>query len=44
MDFWAWRKTDPLFWGIPLWVGYFVVLSVLQTIVMVFLMRREFSR
>ncbi|MBW2705909.1 MAG: sodium:solute symporter family protein [Deltaproteobacteria bacterium] len=44
MDFWAWGKTDPLFWGIPLWVGYFVVLSALQTIVMVSLMRREFNR
>ena len=42
MDFWAWRKTDPLFWGIPLWVGYFVVLSALQTMVMVSLTRREF--
>jgi hypothetical protein len=44
MDFWAWRKTYPLFWGIPLWVGYFVVLSAIQTIVMVSLMRKEFTR
>ena len=44
MDFWAWEKTAPLIWGIPLWVGYFVVLSALQTIVMVYLARREFSQ
>ena len=44
MDFWAWEKTDPLIWGIPLWVGYFVCLSALQTIVMVFLKRRELGR
>ncbi len=44
MDFWAWEKSVPLFWGIPVWVGYFVVLSALQTIVMVYLARREFSR
>ncbi len=44
LDFWAWGKTEPLFWGIPLWVGYFVVLSALQTIVMVYLVRRDFKR
>jgi SSS family solute:Na+ symporter len=44
MDFWAWEKSVPLFWGIPVWVGYFVLLSALQTIVMVYLARREFNR
>jgi SSS family solute:Na+ symporter len=44
LDFWAWGIAAPLFWGIPLWVGYFVVLSALQTIVMVYLVRREFKR
>ncbi len=33
MDVWAWGKTEPLIWGIPLWMGYFVLLSVIQTIV-----------
>lgn len=41
MDFWAWEKATPLFWGIPLWVGYFVVLSALQTIAMVCLVRKK---
>jgi SSS family solute:Na+ symporter len=41
MDFWAWGKVEPIIFGIPLWVGYFVVLSALQTIVMVALIRRE---
>jgi SSS family solute:Na+ symporter len=39
MDFWSWKKVEPVFFGIPLWVGYFVVLSALQTIVMVRLIR-----
>jgi len=41
MDFWAWEKTGPLFWGIPMWAGYFVVLSTLQTIAMVYLVRNK---
>ena len=34
MDFWAWGEAEPTLAGIPLWVGYFIVLSVLQTGVM----------
>ena len=41
MDFWAWGKVEPTFWGIPMWVGYFVVLSALQTIVMLRLIKRR---
>jgi len=41
MDFWAWNKIGMLFWGIPLWIGYFVVLSTLQTIAMVYLVRKD---
>ena len=41
MDFWAWGKVEPIIFGVPLWVGYFVVLSALQTIVMVHLIRKE---
>jgi len=41
MDFWAWEKTGPLFWGIPMWAGYFVVLSTLQTIAMIYLVRNK---
>jgi SSS family solute:Na+ symporter len=33
MDFWAWSAAHPLFGGLPLWMGYFVLLSVLQTII-----------
>jgi SSS family solute:Na+ symporter len=40
MDFWAWGLVEPVLWGIPLWVGYFIVLSTLQTIVMVHLIRK----
>ncbi|MEA3438047.1 MAG: hypothetical protein U9R43_16405, partial [Thermodesulfobacteriota bacterium] len=41
MDFWAWGKVEPIFFGIPLWVGYFVILSALQTIVMVYLINKK---
>ena len=41
MDFWAWGKVEPTVWGIPLWLGYFVFLSGLQTIVMLQLIKRE---
>ncbi len=33
MDVWAWEKTQPLLFGIPIWMGYFVLLSMVQTIV-----------
>jgi SSS family solute:Na+ symporter len=39
MDFWAWRAIDPVFLGLPAWIGYFVLLSALQTAMMVFLVR-----
>ena len=41
MDFWAWGKAEPTFWGFPLWVGYFVVLSAVQTVVMMRLIRKD---
>lgn len=35
MDFWAWGKQWPSFLGVPLWTGYFIILSCIQTAVMV---------
>lgn len=34
MDFWAWGKDQPVVWGIPFWMVYFMALSALQTGVM----------
>lgn len=34
LDFWAWNTSEPLILGIPLWMGYFILLSGLQTWVM----------
>jgi SSS family solute:Na+ symporter len=34
LDFWAWGETTPLWSGLPVWMGYFIVLSALQTLVM----------
>jgi SSS family solute:Na+ symporter len=34
IDFWAWKKIEPLFMGVPAWIGYFVALSAAQTLVM----------
>ena len=36
MDFWAWGRSGPTVLGMPVWIGYFVVLSALQTAVMYF--------
>jgi len=41
MDFWAWNKVEPVFFGIPLWVGYFIILSALQTMIMIFLIKKQ---
>ncbi len=41
MDFWAWNLSEPVFLGIPMWVGYFIVLSALQTVVMLYLVKRQ---
>ncbi|MDY0219701.1 MAG: sodium:solute symporter family protein [Desulfobacterium sp.] len=35
MDFWAWNSSLPMVMGLPLWLGYFVLLSAIQTGVMV---------
>ena len=44
MDFWAWERVQPVIWGIPMWVGYFVILSGLQTSVMLHLVRGGIER
>jgi len=41
MDFWAWGKHDPNLAGIPLWIGYFVILSALQTLLMIRLVKKR---
>ena len=41
MDFWAWGSIKPLVLGVPLWMGYFVLLSALQTAVMIYLINKE---
>jgi solute:Na+ symporter, SSS family len=44
MDFWAWGKTTPVVFGIPLWMIYFIVLSSIQTAVMVAWVRRDLKK
>jgi SSS family solute:Na+ symporter len=41
MDFWGWGKNRPAVFGLPLWMGYFVVLSALQTVFMYLLVRND---
>jgi len=41
MDFWAWEKAEPVVWGIPVWMIYFMGLSALQTGVMVAWVREK---
>ncbi len=44
MDFWAWGRIGPLVMGVPVWIGYFAMLSLLQTAVMVVWVRRSAIR
>jgi SSS family solute:Na+ symporter len=41
LDFWAWGKSHPHWSGMPFWLGYFVILSALQTVFMIRLVRRR---
>ena len=43
MDFWAWNHATPMLLGIPVWIFYFVLLSALQTVGMVLLLRSSSS-
>ena len=40
MDFWAWDRVYPVVLGVPAWIGYFIGLSGLQTVVMRHMLRR----
>lgn len=39
MDFWAWEAARPTMMGLPIWLFYFVLLSILQTGAMIWLIR-----
>jgi len=39
MDFWAWDRTTPVLLGVPGWIFYFVLLSALQMVGMLLLIR-----
>ena len=41
LDFWAWGKTHPRWAGMPTWLGYFVMLSALQTALMLRLVMKS---
>jgi hypothetical protein len=39
MDFWAWEHVGPVFFGVPAWIAFFMLLSLLQTIGMAVMLR-----
>ena len=41
VDVWSWGKVQPVIFGLPGWLWYFVGLSALQVLVMGFLIRHE---
>ncbi len=43
MDFWAWGEAVPLYLGVPAWVFYFILLSILQTVLMARMIGRKYS-
>jgi SSS family solute:Na+ symporter len=42
MDFWAWGAEGPLVLGVPAWVAYFMLLSLLQTALMAHMIGRNY--
>ena len=44
MDYWAWDRAQPLIIGVPAWIGFFVLLSAVQTVGMIFMVRANGSR
>jgi len=41
MDFWGWGAIRPLVFGVPVWIRCFFLLSLLQTLEVVFPVRAE---
>jgi SSS family solute:Na+ symporter len=41
IDLWAWEKVQPVFFGLPAWLWYFVALSGLQVVIMKFLVQQD---
>lgn len=39
MDYWAWDKAQPLIAGVPAWIGFFIFLSLVQTVGMIYMVR-----
>jgi SSS family solute:Na+ symporter len=44
IDVWAWGAVHPIFFGMPAWIWYFIGLSVLQMVIMVFMVRSGETR
>ncbi|MCG6908757.1 MAG: sodium:solute symporter family protein [Deltaproteobacteria bacterium] len=44
MDYWAWGRIRPLVAGLPTWIGFFVLLSLLQTVGMFYMVRNSKSK
>jgi SSS family solute:Na+ symporter len=41
MDFWNWGKSGPFVFGLPYWTWYFIGLSLIQTVAMVFWLHKN---
>jgi SSS family solute:Na+ symporter len=41
IDFWRWNHIGPLWFGLPGWAWYFVGLSAIQTVLMIFWVRNK---
>jgi SSS family solute:Na+ symporter len=44
IDVWAWGAVHPIFFGMPAWIWYFIGLSGLQILIMVFMVRTAEAR
>ena len=32
LDFWGWNKSNPLILGLPLWIYYFIIITLLTSV------------
>jgi hypothetical protein len=32
LDFWGWNNSNPLIIGLPLWIYYFIILTILTSV------------
>jgi len=37
LDYWGWEKSEPLFLGLPIWIYYLFILTLLTSVLFYFI-------